>query len=269
MNTFRSKDGTPIAYERSGSGSPLLLVHGGMADHTRWAPLLLALGQHFTVYTMDRRGRGGSGDASDYAIAREFEDIACAVDHIGGPIDVLGHSSGGLYALEAARLTPNIRKLILYEPPAPGQKGSLPPQAEAEVRARLSAGDKEGAVTAMMREMVKGPDDLEKMKASPSWAGRVAAASVILREVDAITDSPAFDPERWKSFQTPALLLVGGESPAPLKEFTEMLHAALPNSRIAVLAGQQHVAMNTAPELFLSEVIGFLLGREPSNALFP
>lgn len=266
MNTFRSKDGTPIAYERSGSGSPLLLVHGSMADHTRWAPLLPALGQHFTVYTLDRRGRGGSGDAPDYAIEREFEDVACAVDHIGGPVDVLGHSSGGLYALEAARLTPNIRKLVLYEPASPGQKGGLPPQAEAAVRARLSAGDKEGAAAAMMREMVKGPDELERMKASPSWAGRVEAASMVLREVDAITDSPAFDPERWKAFQTPTLLLLGGESPAPLRDFTEALQATLPNSKIAILAGQGHIAMNTAPELFLSTVIGFLVDTNQGQA---
>jgi hypothetical protein len=49
-------------------------------------------------------------------------------------------------------------------------------------------------------------------------------------------------------------LLLGGESPAFLKKATETVHDALPNSRIAVMPGQQHIAMNTAPELFIDEV---------------
>jgi peptide-methionine (S)-S-oxide reductase len=85
MATITSKDGTRIAYSRSGSGPPLVLVHGTTADHTRWARVLPELEPHFTVYAMDRRGRGGSGDAADYAIEREFEDVAAVVDAIGDP----------------------------------------------------------------------------------------------------------------------------------------------------------------------------------------
>jgi len=57
-----SADGTPIAYWRGGMGPALLLIHGAMSDHRRWriAPLLHP---HRTVYAMDRRGRGASGDA--------------------------------------------------------------------------------------------------------------------------------------------------------------------------------------------------------------
>ncbi len=78
METITSKDGTMIAYQRSGTGPPLVLVHGTTADHTRWVPILPALEQHFTVYALDRRGRGGSGDAEQYVIEREFEDIVPA-----------------------------------------------------------------------------------------------------------------------------------------------------------------------------------------------
>ena len=48
----------------------------------RWARLLPELEQHFTVYAIDRRGRGGSGDAVEYVIEREFEDVAAVVDAI-------------------------------------------------------------------------------------------------------------------------------------------------------------------------------------------
>jgi pimeloyl-ACP methyl ester carboxylesterase len=117
MLTVVSRDGTEIAAWRSGSGPPLVLVHGGTTDHTNWDGVVSELGRHFTVYAMDRRGRGGSGDAPTYAVEREFEDVATIVDRLGGPVHLMGHSYGALCALEATRLTSNIAKLVLYEPP--------------------------------------------------------------------------------------------------------------------------------------------------------
>src|SRR5918997_6374680 len=114
--TITSKDGTQIAYRRSGEGPPLVLVHGTAANHSRWSPVLPALEKRFTVYAMDRRGRGGSGDADGYAVHREFEDVTAVIDSIGEPVNLLGHSYGALLALEAALLTRNIRKLVLYDP---------------------------------------------------------------------------------------------------------------------------------------------------------
>src|SRR5215469_8607944 len=119
METITSKDGTMIAYQRSGTGPPLVLVHGATADHTRWVPVLPAFEQHFTVYALDRRGRGGSGDAEPYALEREFADIVALVNVIEEPVFLLGHSYGALCALEAARRTAHVRKLVLYEPPIP------------------------------------------------------------------------------------------------------------------------------------------------------
>ena len=71
-----SEDGTPIAVWRSGEGPPLVLVHGAAADHNRWAPVLPALNERFTVLAIDRRGREPSGDAGDYAIEKEYADLA-------------------------------------------------------------------------------------------------------------------------------------------------------------------------------------------------
>src|SRR5207253_10380171 len=117
MLETKSKDGTRIAFARSGDGPPLVLVHGTTADHTRWAPILGELEARFTVHAMDRRGRGGSGDAQDYSLEKEFDDIVAVVDSIGEPVHLLGHSYGALCSLEASLLTKNIRKLVLYEPP--------------------------------------------------------------------------------------------------------------------------------------------------------
>jgi pimeloyl-ACP methyl ester carboxylesterase len=98
MMSIASRDDTKIAYARSGDGPPLVLVHGTAADHSRWTSVLAALEQRFTVYAMDRRGRGASGDSADYAIAHEFDDVAALVDSIGEPVVLLGHSYGAISA---------------------------------------------------------------------------------------------------------------------------------------------------------------------------
>ena len=98
-----SKDGTAIAYETIGEGAPLVLVHGTGGTRERWAPVVPALASHFTVYAMDRRGRGESQDGTAvYTIEREFEDVAALVDSIGTPVNLFGHSYGGICALEAS-----------------------------------------------------------------------------------------------------------------------------------------------------------------------
>ena len=66
-----------------------MLVHGTAADHSRWASVLPAFEQRFTVYAIDRRGRGGSGDSGDYAIEREFEDVGTVVDSLGESVTLL------------------------------------------------------------------------------------------------------------------------------------------------------------------------------------
>ena len=117
MDHLVSKDGTNIAYERRGEGPPLVLVHGTGIDHTYWDPVAPELERLFTVYNVDRRGRGRSGDTAPYAIQREFEDVAALVEGIPQKAFLLGHSYGALCSLEAALLTTHIRKLILNEPP--------------------------------------------------------------------------------------------------------------------------------------------------------
>jgi pimeloyl-ACP methyl ester carboxylesterase len=93
----------------------------------------------------------------------------------------------------------------------------------------------------------------------PAWQGRVAAAHTILREIYALEQHAPLDPSDFESFRTRTLLLLGGDSPAYQKANTQALDAALPNSRIVVMPGQQHIAMNTAPDLFVREVLAFLM----------
>src|SRR5579862_6445659 len=72
-----SRDGTTIAFTKRGSGPPLIIVDGAFCYRENGPATELAslLAQHFTVFTYDRRGRGGSGDTAPYTIEHEIDDL--------------------------------------------------------------------------------------------------------------------------------------------------------------------------------------------------
>ena len=111
-----SADGTTIGFESLGAGPPLVLVHGGTADRTRWAPVRERLAERYTVHIVDRRGRGlSTAEADQYDIRREGEDIAAVVAAVGPDVYLFGHSYGALCSLEAALLTDAIGRASCRE----------------------------------------------------------------------------------------------------------------------------------------------------------
>lgn len=260
-----SRDGTDVVYRATGEGPPLVLVHGTTADHTRWRPLLPYLEPHATVHAVDRRGRGASGDAAPYDVAREFEDVAAVVDAVaeqsGSAVALLGHSYGGFCALGAAALTANLRALILYEPALADAGSDLPAGVVERIELRLANGDREGALELMMREVVRMPDsELALVQAQPSWAARVAAAHTIPRELRAVTGE-VLDAIPFEAIAVPVLLIAGGHSPAYFRRDIDAVARGLPDARVAVIDGQQHVADVLAPQTFAEHVLEFLAGQ--------
>jgi pimeloyl-ACP methyl ester carboxylesterase len=99
MQTVTSQDGTTIAFDKVGSGPAVILVNGAgvsRASHPFMAQLADLLGNHFTVYNYDRRGRGDSGDTQPFTKEREMEDLQALVEDAGGTAMVFGISSGGV-----------------------------------------------------------------------------------------------------------------------------------------------------------------------------
>jgi pimeloyl-ACP methyl ester carboxylesterase len=263
MEQVVSKDGTVIRYWTSGEGPHLLLVHGAAADHKRWAAISPRFEQHFSVHAMDRRGRGGSEDALDYDIQREAEDVAAVVGALGEQVSVLGHSYGAMCCLEAALLTRRIRRLVLYEPPVPTGTPSIPPGLPDRIKGLVDGGQPDAALELFLVEIVKMPEqELATFRQSPLWRARVAVAPTIFRELT-LDRTYRLDSERFANLQVPALLLLGGDSPPSVRQGTDLLAEALPDSRVAILPGQRHIAMDTGPDLFAREVLRFLL--EPGS----
>ena len=251
-----SEDGTPIAVWRSGKGPPLVLIHGAAADHNRWAPVLTALQERFTVLAVDRRGRGQSGDASDYALEREYEDVVAVVESAGEGVSVLGHSYGGICALEAALLTDRIRRLVLYEPPMGYLKS--PPHVVDRLHTLLEEGRRDELLGYFMQEVAGlPPDQVELLRSLPAWEARLDAAHTVPREERASREY-VFDPARFRDLDVPTLYLQGGDSSEPFKAAGEALRGALPDCQVAVMPGQRHAAMDTATGLFTAEVLSFL-----------
>lgn len=259
MQHITSRDGTRIGFERSGEGPSLLLVHGTTADHSRWDPIVPRLADRFTVYAMDRRGRGESGGSLDYTFQLEAEDIVSIIEAVGEPAFVLGHSHGALCGLEAALLTDRIRKLVLYEPPIPTGLPFCPPEVLDRMQALVDEGELEPALELFMREVVKMPEhELAEYRKLPAWQARIRITPTVPGE-ERQTAQYRFEPARFADMRTPTLLLMGGDSPEIFQRSIAALDSALPESRVAVMPGQQHIAIDTAPDLFLGEVEGFLL----------
>ena len=268
IETVRSKDGTPIAYERRGHGPPLVMVHGSTVNHTRWGGIVSKLAEHFTLLMVDRRGRGESGDGPVYNIEREFEDVVAVLESTEVPAFVLAHSYGAICSLEASRLTTRIAKMVLYEPPLPlPDRGQIfPADLVARLERLLAAQDRDGVVATFMREVIRMSEhEIANMRRTSSWAVRLAAAHTIPREV-AVASTYHFHAEEFAHVRVPTLFLVGSHSPAYMHEATAMAAAALIGSRVETLRGQGHAAMSTGPRVFLDKALPFLEGSLTSVA---
>jgi pimeloyl-ACP methyl ester carboxylesterase len=255
----RSTDGTRLGVERLGEGPALLAVHGGTADRSRWAPITGALSERFTLYLLDRRGRGASADESQepYALAREAEDVACVVASIGEPVLYLGHSYGALVGMEALLRTNAISRAILYEPPFDTPWYAILPESGAfldRFSAMLRRGDREQALELFYTDVIC--IDPSPIRALPVWEARLAAVHTLERE-GRIGLAYTCDPKRFASIHVPVRVLMGSTSPNAFRAAAAAAAAAIPDSEIVELPGQGHTMIDADPQGFIEQVLDF------------
>jgi pimeloyl-ACP methyl ester carboxylesterase len=115
-NFVLSRDGSRIGYLSVGAGPSVLVVPGVLSMAADYAAFAGALAERFTVHTIERRGRGTSApQGDDYSIVKEREDVLALQAETGASL-LVGHSYGGLVALEVARDNAAITKVAVYEP---------------------------------------------------------------------------------------------------------------------------------------------------------
>jgi pimeloyl-ACP methyl ester carboxylesterase len=244
MATVTSKDGTRIAFEKSGSGFPVILVDGALCSRAFGPMLKLAplLAEHFTVISYDRRGRNGSGDTKPYTIEKEIEDIGALIDEAGGSACVYGVSSGAALGLAAAANGLNIPKLALYEPPFDvADDGHHPPKdALQQLQLMISEDRRADAVKYFLKDAVGVPAVVVfMMPLFPVWAKLKAVAHTLPYDI-AILGDFNLPEERAKSVRIPTLVAGGDKSPAMLRHSVKKLAEVMPNSKLEVLKGQTH-----------------------------
>lgn len=243
-----SADGTPIACRASGSGDPLVLVHGTATSSADWAFALPFLRERFTVVTMDRRGRGRSGDAASHSIAREAEDIAAVLDAVGAEL-LVAHSYGALCAMELAASGRDLRRLLLYEPPIAVRAE----RAEA-LSAMVDAGDLEGALSSFLLGAGTPREQFDLIRHSPAWPVLLDTVPTVPRELRAA--AAWRHPLRTVDVAT-AFVLGADTRGGAFLEGLDGLRARFPGSRLELIAGQQHTAHVFAAEAFADLVTGF------------
>jgi pimeloyl-ACP methyl ester carboxylesterase len=262
--TVTSKDGTKIAYDKTGRGPALIVVTGATAFRAfdpSLATLAGLLAPHHTVLTYDRRGRGESGDTAPYATRKEIEDISALIEAEGGRASLLGFSSGAVVALEATAAGLPVDKLVLYEPPfvLPGTGFPPPPSDYVQaLDALVAAGDKDGPPAYFLASVGMPPEAIEGAKQSPMWPMMQSVGPTISYDgrfmFEGYYTAGKF-PARWQNARLPVLVVNGDASFPFMPAAADAVAAELPHATRKTLAGQDH---GPKPEVLAPVIEEFL-----------
>jgi pimeloyl-ACP methyl ester carboxylesterase len=260
--TVTSKDGTTIAYAKSGSGPAVILI-GGMFEQreSEYDTAKLAafplMNENFTVYNYDRRGRGDSTDTQPYAPQREVEDIEALIDAAGGEAFLSGISSGAALAFEAASaLGDKVRKLAMYDPPYnddPDAK-AMWVQFRKDVQIAIDEDRRGDAVAAFMMSTGASAEDVNGMREMPFFAPLEAIAPTIAYDAAVIGEEAAVPVDRAAALNIPVLLMNGENSYPFMQTSGQTLANTFPNVQYKVLAGQVH---EVEPDAIAPELVAF------------
>jgi pimeloyl-ACP methyl ester carboxylesterase len=243
MSDVTSKDGTTIAYDRTGSGPVVIIVGNVLGDRSQQAPLAALLAPRFTVFNYDRRGHGASGNTAPYAVEREFEDLDAILDASGGAAFVYGTSGPGVLALYAAGggLAPKIRKLAIWEPPfiLEGSGRQAPKDYQRRLASLMTEGRRGDMVELFFVEAVGMPAEfVAQMRQAPWWPSQEEMAPTLIQNAEIMGDF-SMPAERVARVTSQTLVIDGGETPW-LSYAAQAVADALPHAERRTISGQPH-----------------------------
>lgn len=248
-----SADGTVISYLRIGAGSKsLVIAPGGLDIADDWLAVAALMADRVTCFPMNRRSRGASGPhRAGHSIDQEVEDILAVMEAAGPGAALLGHSSGGVFALETA-LRANIETLVLYEPAIP-----YGTPISSEVAAQQMEGLNRALELTEARDLdaalelaldIAGASEAEvaEMRATPMWPVLTTRTRAWLGDMEAMSGLSS-DADRLRALGSRTLLVMGEVSPVFLRDTIAVLDATLRDARVLVLPGQGHTANIAVP----------------------
>jgi pimeloyl-ACP methyl ester carboxylesterase len=254
-----SRDGTRLAFDRIGTGPPLVLVGGILCDRGTTRALADRLAEEFTVVNYDRRGRGESGNTLPYAVDREIEDLGALIDGLGGRASVYGHSSGAGLALNAAASGLPIQRLVLHEPPYGADDPESVAGARRLARTVLTAVAEDRRADALRAFLTEAGMPEEMAEESARDPGMLAVAATMPHDLEVmgeVRDGGVVPEDVVRSVDVPTLVLAGGASPGFFRDTAVRVAELLPEAEHVVLDGQDHAA---PPDAVAPVVSAFLL----------
>jgi pimeloyl-ACP methyl ester carboxylesterase len=266
------------AWGEGGGEVPLVLVHGWTGSAADWADVgpRLAAGTGPAgprrVLAVEHRGHGRStnlGDQDRYTFDLLVEDLGAFLATLGpGPVDLLGHSMGGVVALRHALAHPaSVRSLVLMDTAA-APVGFV---VEDDVEALAGVGRRDGmaAAHAVMRSVTRqAEEDARRRRAEAGRPPRPQRPSSPARDARVAWSFAHLDPEALVALgrelnRHPSLVdrlgelampvtVVVGEDDRPLRPGADVLVAGIPGAHLAVVAGAGHSPQEDAPDAWLA-----------------
>ena len=265
-----SRDGTKIGYLSVGGGPSVLVIPGVLSMAADYAAFARALAEHFTVHTIERRGRGESGpQGDDYSIAKECEDVLALQAETGASM-LVGHSYGGLVALEVARDNEAFRKIAVYEPGV-SIDGSMPIDWMPGYEKKLAENKKVDALVEFT--LADAPPRIRKIppwlmkllvlllvSISPQYRQMLGLLHQNLREWREIARLDR-SYENYREIAAGVLLMYGGKSDSTAVNLAmERLAAILPRSETKEFPKLDHFGIErTAPREVAKAVSDYFL----------
>jgi pimeloyl-ACP methyl ester carboxylesterase len=230
--------------ELSGSGDPLVLVHGGWGSTARWALIVDGLAESFHVVNYDRRGHGHSQNSAVPPTRLDQEDdLAGLIEGLGiGPANLVGSSFGGSIVLSLAARRPDlVRTVSAHEPPLVdfAADDADVRRAVADFRASMEmvkAGRNEDASREFVERVALGPGGWELTPPEVKAMMISHARAVAGEQAD-----PNWGAADLSEIACPVLLTRGDSSPAWFAPLTEAVSAAIPHAEVTTIAGAGHV----------------------------
>jgi len=277
-------NGVSLEYRESGSGEPVVLVHGGISDHRIWQVQRDALGRKYRAIAYSCRYHWPNTPAppdAEHSVAEHVDDLQALVTALGAaPAHLVGNSFGGLLCLFVAIRAPElVRSLVLLEPFVLPLLASVPPRplellrlalrhprtAAAIVQfgarglgpaqAAFERGDLEAGLQLFTRAVL-GPRGVEQM----TEARREQARDNLNVLASQLTRGsfPSPDPGGVRRITVPTLLLSGEQSPPIMRLLTDRLHELLPQAKRVEIPGASHDAHVDNPSAVTDAALTFL-----------
>jgi len=252
-----------LAWERHGSGPPLLLIHGLGYARWGWEPVLPGLAERFDIVLFDNRGIGESdAPPGPYSVVEMAADAVQVLDEAGiERAHVVGTSLGGMIAQELALThAERVDRLVLACTTPGGPKAHPMPQVTVALMAE--AATLEPAVA--LRRFVENALAPASVAAHPELVDRIMAHRLATAQQPAAWAAQAsagatFDAyDRLGALAAPTLVQHGGEDVVVDPQNADLLVELLPDARIERFSGTGHLFFWEEPERFVASVSAFL-----------